>query len=255
MWNCRESCEIIFLNRPDGENSQIMHIFYLISLLILTSLFSTSTYANENENENFLRRCDSRLYKPTITIISKQNGWEVNSKYSAEKLGSMNSLTSSSEFLKGVTSVTSTTKIDVDGAVWRDSGTNGECFAPNIRVNLSYDPIQVSIGKEFSPLSCAYAEILRHEMQHVAIYQKNLPRIEAALKIAMEKRFSSRPIYAKNGTAKSIVASEIDNFWRPLIQLEISKIQLEQNAFDSEEEKNALYSVCLGEVRKTLGIL
>ncbi len=230
-----------------------MHKLNLIFLLALASLFSTAAYANENEN--FLRRCDSHLYKPTIRVISQQNGWEVNSKYSAAELGGRNSLTSSNEFLTGVTSVTSITKIDVDGPVWRDGATDGECFAPSILVTISYDPIQVSIGKEFSPSSCAYSEILKHEMQHVAIYQKNLSKIENDLRTAMEKRFSSRPIYAKLGTAKAIISAEIDQFWRPLIQSEISKIQLEQNSFDSDEEKNALHSVCYGEVRKALGIL
>lgn len=57
----------------------------------------------------------------------------------------------------------------------------GFCYKPVIRVELSHAPLNVAVGSEFKPNSCAYRFIEEHEREHVRLYQEFLPQAARTL--------------------------------------------------------------------------
>jgi hypothetical protein len=66
-------------------------------------------------------------------------------------------------------------------------------------VSLSYPPIVIYVGSEFEPGSCAYREILAHEMRHLKAYVDYLPKVESRVRETLGRRFAAKPVYAARG--------------------------------------------------------
>lgn len=215
-------------------------------------LISLEVVAQEKQ-KSVLHRCDGSGKKTEIVIRTIQSGYKIQNNLSTSVLNHKGKVSYSGEYVLGLTSLQKTTVIEFDGPVWQDKQTGGECFAPVITVKLIYEPMIVNIGSEFSPGTCIYNLVLEHEKEHVRLYQENFPTIEATLRQLMERRFAGKPIYAASGQARSVLADEIDQLWRPLIKSELSKVEIEQNKIDSEEEVTRLSWGCLGEVQSLFG--
>lgn len=228
----------------------MLKIYWYFCVLVLGII---SLPANAQKEANSLQRCSTRPEKTKIIVTTQQNGVEIINRYSSWTLNNKSSSSHGGDYVVGLTSLQTTTTIDLDGPTWQDDETGGECFAPHIKINLTYAPIQVFIGTEFKIGTCSYNVILEHEKQHVDLYKKNLLRVENTLLSLMEKRFASKPIYAPSGKSRQVLEDEIDTLWRPLIKAEFAKIQIEQNQLDSDEGLASVGWACLGEVQKILG--
>lgn len=221
--------------------------------LIASVLFFSFHSAEARKSTVLAHRCSNQIYKTVVLVSSQQNGFNVNNQISSRKLNEMSVTSAAGDYVIGLTSVQSITKIDADGITWQDEETGGECYAPRIEISLTYQPLQIYIGKEFLPDTCAYKAILEHEMKHVRIYQNYLPKVEENLRVALQKRFSSFPLYGVSGQTKQALDNELDNFWRPLIKSELSKVELDQHQLDNEEELARVSWACIGEVQSILG--
>ncbi|MBI3284956.1 MAG: hypothetical protein HYZ65_08935 [Burkholderiales bacterium] len=218
--------------------------------LLLTGITAP---ASARKNATFLHRCAGQAYKTEAIIKSRQAGFVINNKVGSRALNTMSMSSRAGDYVIGLTAMQSTTKVDFDGHLWQDKETGGECFAPRIEINIEYAPIHVYIGKEFQPDSCAYKVILKHEMNHVRLYQENLPRVEHIVRTEMAKRFSGTPLYGPSGQVKQMLENELDTVWRPMIKTELAKIELDQHLLDSDAELAKVSRACLGEVQKVLG--
>lgn len=228
----------------------MLRIAAVLTLLLLTS-FPTTVFARKSSA--LLHRCAGQAHKTTVTIKSRQNGFVIDNKIGSRALNAMSMSSYSGDYVVGLTAMQSTTQIDLDGPVWQDEETGGECFAAHIEISIDYAPFQVYIGKEFQPETCAYQAILKHEMGHVSLYQENLPRVEKIIRTEMAKRFNSSPLYGPSGQVKQMLENELDTLWRPMIKTELAKVALDQNLLDSDEELAIVHWACLGEVQKVLG--
>ncbi|MBY0573552.1 MAG: hypothetical protein K2P84_07715 [Undibacterium sp.] len=225
----------------------------ITALLPISFLMSANVFSQTPNKENTLNRCEKQNEKTVVNIQTDEAGYTVNNQYTSHTLNRKSNSNLAGDFVVGLTSLRSKTVIDFDGNVWQDLPSKGECFAAQINIKLIYEPIEVFIGSEFVKDGCTYNTILEHEMQHVKLYQVNLPTIKFILSELMEKRFGGKPIYAPTGEAKNNLNREIDELWRPLIKSEFAKVQIEQNRLDSEKEINKLTWSCLGEIQSMFG--
>ncbi len=125
-------------------------------------------------------------------------------------------------------------------------------MAPQIKVALIYSPMKVYIGKEFPPDSCAYQEILKHELRHVRVYQEYLPKVEATIRDALKQAFQAKPLYAPSGQAQTLLQQKINDGWLAYIQAEMDKVKALQALIDTPEEYARLGKLCGGQVQKVL---
>jgi hypothetical protein len=156
-------------------------------------------------------------------------------------------------YVLGLTRAESRVAISVQGRVVDSPDTPEECMLPQIGVHLSYPAIVIYVGSEFAPASCAYREILAHEMRHLKAYIDYLPKVESRVRRTLGRRFDAHPVYAARGQSLARVQAELDGRWMPFIKHEMGKAKALQAGIDSPGEYARLSKVCQGEVQSLIG--
>lgn len=201
----------------------------------------------------FQARCEDTMARTAPVLTATQNGYTIDNTLSYKSLTLMKGARPANHYVLGLTRLESRVRIGLDGALQSDPASGYECVAPQVEVSLSYIPIVIFIGREFRPGSCAYNEILAHEMRHLDAYLAHLPKVESTVRSALARRFDTRPLYAPAGRARSLLAQEIDSAWMPYIKGELAKAEAVQAAIDTPQEYARLSKVCQGEVQSLIG--
>jgi hypothetical protein len=201
----------------------------------------------------FQIRCEDTISQTVSVLTASQNGYRVNTDLSYKALTGMKNPGRDRALVLGLTQTEFRVRIGLDGAILQDRASGYECIAPRIKVTLSYQPIVVYVGKEFAPGTCAYQEILTHEMRHLNAYMDQLPKVEKVVRAALAKRFENRPLYAPAGQASALLSKEIDTGWMPYIKAQLGKVDQLQAAIDSPQEYARLGKACKGEVGTIIG--
>ena len=201
----------------------------------------------------FQARCEDTIGKAVSVLTATQNGYTVDNTRSFHTLSAMQKQQSALTHVLGLTKTESRVSIGAGGPTLRDPLSGYECIAPKITVSLFYSPVIIYIGSEFSPGTCAYKQILAHEMRHLNTYLDHLPKVEAVVRAALAKRFDNKPLYAPAGQVKALMQQEINTGWLPFIKKEMAKVELLQSAIDTPKEYARLSKVCKGEVQSLIG--
>jgi hypothetical protein len=200
----------------------------------------------------FQIRCEDDISKTVSVLTSQQNGYAIDTHLSYHDLTAMKGAARANSYVLGMTKTESRMTIGLGGQILQDAVSGYECIAPRISVTLFYAPIVVYVGREFVPGSCAYDEILAHELRHMHTYQQHLPKVETVVREALARRFEARPLYAPSGTARSALEHEINTGWMPYIKSEMGKVEALQALIDSPQEYARLAKACGGEVQTIL---
>jgi hypothetical protein len=204
----------------------------------------------------FQARCEAGLdgasRRPAVSVEAHDAGYRVDNSLSWRALTRIRHERPGG-FVLGLTRAESRVAISVEGTIAGDPDSGMECMSPRIAVSLSYLPIVVYVGSEFAPGTCAYREILAHEMRHLKAYVDYLPKVERTVRDSMAKRFDGRPVAAPQGQALARVQAELDGRWMPFIKREMGKAKALQAGIDSAGEYARLSKVCQGEVQSLIG--
>lgn len=200
----------------------------------------------------FQARCEDSIAESVSVTSSRQEGYRVDNSYSFHGLSALKGHRAPGSYVLGLTHTEARVTIGVQGALLTDPLTGYECVAPRIEVKLRYLPIIVYVGREFAPGTCAYREILAHELRHRDAYLAFLPRAEEIVAEALARRFEGKPLYAPGGQARNLLQREIDTGWMPFIKREMAKVERLQAAIDTPQEYARLGKVCAGEVQSLI---
>jgi hypothetical protein len=204
----------------------------------------------------FAARCEAGLdganRRPTVSVEAHDTGYRVDNSLSWRALTRLKRERAGA-YVLGLTRAESRVAISVEGTIAGDQDSGMECMSPRIAVSLSYLPIVVYVSSEFAPGTCAYREILAHEMRHLKAYVEYLPKVERTVRDALANRFEGRPVVAPQGQALSRVQAELDGRWMPFIKHEMGRAKALQGRIDSALEYARLSKVCQGEVQSLIG--
>jgi len=201
---------------------------------------------------DFQARCEDTIGETLSVLTGTQNGFRIDNSVGFRSLTAMKGRARPGQVVLGLTRTESIVSINVGGRLLTDPASGYECIAPHIEIKLYYPPIIVYVSREFRPGSCAYEEVLAHEMRHLNAYLDYLPKAEARVRAALQQRFEDKPLYARIGQAQSLLQREIDRGWMPYIKSEMAKVEGLQAAIDSPQEYARLGKVCGGEVQSLL---
>lgn len=201
----------------------------------------------------FQAGCEDAARGAAATFSSRESGWRVDNTLSYRDLTRMKRPGVSNGYVLGLTRTESRVAIQVDGTLLQSPDGAAECVTPRIAVTLYYPPIVVYVSREFAPDSCAYGEILAHEMRHLKSYMDYLPKVEERARARLAGRFSGKPLYARAGESRMLLQREIDRNWMPYIKAEMGRVEKLQAAIDSPREYARLSKVCQGEVQSLIG--
>lgn len=227
----------------------------LLLALVLCWWASAATAASTAPRTAFQARCEDSIGESLAVLTGTQNGFRIDNTVGFRALTAMKGRTRPGQVVLGLTRTESRVSINVGGRLLADEASGYECIAPHIEIKLYYPPIVVYISREFRPGTCAYEEVLAHEMRHLNAYLDYLPRAEARVRTALARRFEDKPLYARIGNAQNLLQREIDRGWMPYIKSEMAKVESVQAEIDSPQEYARLGKVCGGEVQSLLGPL
>ena len=197
-------------------------------------------------------RCEDTLGSTVSVLASRQQGYRLDHSRSYHDLTRMKGSARRNAYVLGLTHTESRVSIKVEGKMLSDPASGYECIAPRVEVLLYYLPIVVYVGREFPPGSCAYQEVLAHEMRHLNTYLDYLPKAEARVRAALAQRFQDKPLYARLGQAQALLQRELDTGWMSYIRSEMARVETLQAAIDSPQEYARLGKVCAGEVESLI---
>jgi len=201
----------------------------------------------------FAASCDDAAHDAGATFYTRASGWRIDNTVSYRDLTRMKRPGVQGGYVLGLTRTESRVAIQVDGTLLASPDGRTECVMPRIAVTLYYQPIVVYVGREFEPDSCAYREILAHEMRHLKSYLDYLPKVEERVRARLGGRFAGKPLYARTGESRLLLQREIDRNWMPYIKGEMGRVEKLQAAIDSPQEYARLSKVCQGEVQSLIG--
>jgi hypothetical protein len=201
----------------------------------------------------FEASCEEAASAAGATFSTRESGWRVDNTLSYRDLTRMKRPGVPGGFVLGLTRTESRVAIQVDGTLLTSPDGTAECVLPRIAVTLYYQPIVVYVSREFAPDSCAYDEILAHEMRHLKSYLDYLPKVEERVRARLAGRFAGKPLYARAGQSRMLLQRDIDRDWMPYIKAEMGRVERLQAAIDSSTEYARLSKVCQGEVQSLIG--
>ena len=219
---------------------------------VVSALLSLAACGGASARTAFQARCEDTIGTSVAAMSSLQNGYRVDNSYSLHGLSRMKGDRAPGSYVLGLTRTEARVSIGVSGRMLLDPGSGYECVTPRLEVKLFYPTIVIYVGREFAPGSCAYREVLAHEMRHLDTYLRFLPRAEKAVGEALARRFQGKPLYAPRGQVRSLLQREIDSSWMPFIKAEMSKVERLQAAIDTPIEYARLGKVCAGEVQSLI---
>ena len=193
-----------------------------------------------------------QLPKPSVTIKRMDDKISFNTKYSYRLLTSMSGekMRPGSQVL-GLTRTNGVARFALNMPAIQDATERYECASPQITLTLGFKQMTVYVGKEFPVGSCAYKEILEHEMRHVKTYQAHVETVEKAVQEDISRRFVTGSFWrGLAGASFERVSKELDERWLPYVNREIQKVELAQALIDSPEEYARLSNACNGEIKK-----
>ena len=197
--------------------------------------------------------CDDAAREAGATFSTRASGWRIDNTVSYRDLTRMKRPGVHNGYVLGLTRTESRVAIQVDGTLLASPDGRAECVMPRIAVFLYYHPIVVYVGREFEPDSCAYREILAHEVRHLKSYLEYLPKVEERVRARLGGRFAGKPLYARTGESRMLLQREIDRNWMPYIKGEMGRVEKLQADIDSPQEYARLSKVCQGEVQSLIG--
>jgi hypothetical protein len=224
----------------------------LLALLLMLLLLLLPRPAIAAPTGSFEQRCESSM-RPSIEVHAHRPGFVVHNGVSSRVLNTRGATTLAGQAMMGMTASSTRAEIVIDGSGLSDHASGRECIAPRIDVELSYQPLDVYVAREFHPASCSYRAVFAHEMQHVKVYADNLPRIEQLVRDELVRRYGGRPLYAPLDKGLATLQEQIDTWLRPLIKSELAKVEVQQLALDTRDETERLSHSCQGEVASLMG--
>jgi hypothetical protein len=200
----------------------------------------------------FQIRCEDTISKSVSVLKAKQEGYTINNQLPYRALTARTGSSNRGMQTLGLTVTQGLHKAAVGGPILQDRQSGYECIAPKVDIQLYYSPVRIYVGNEFVPGTCAYKEILDHEMRHLKAHMDNLARVQKVVGDALNKRFAGQPMYAPSGTAMSALQHEIGSTWFNFIRDEFEKGKADQEKIDSPQEYARLGKACNGEIAQIL---
>jgi hypothetical protein len=116
-------------------------------------------------------RCEDTIGESISVLSTREQGYRIDNTRSFYDLTRLMPSVRRGSWVLGLTHTEARVRISVGGRMLADPATGYECVAPRIDVSLDYAPIVVYVSREFPPASCAYREVLAHELRHLTTYQ------------------------------------------------------------------------------------
>lgn len=148
----------------------------------------------------------------------------------------------------GLTEVALRSNAEWGGNYLVDSKTGRACMRPNLKLSFDVNPQRVSVAREFPRGTCAFQEIVKHELRHVEANQAQLERTAQMMQGELTRFFGQKVFYGTSDTLRAQLEQAIRTSWLPLAQADLDRVGAAHNAIDSPAEYGRNRTMCDGAV-------
>jgi hypothetical protein len=126
------------------------------------------------------------------------------------------------------------------------------CVRASVAVTVSGDPQTIFVAKEFPQGSCAFNEIVKHELRHAQASQSHLERVADYYQKAIGDAFGQTILYGDAGQLKAHVQDALQGKWMPQIKADLAKVSYLHAQIDTPQEYARNNTICNGEIPQRL---
>jgi len=193
-----------------------------------------------------------RLPAPSVTVTRLEEPITINTQYGYRELTHLGSdIARTGQAILGLTRGKARASFSVTMTRHPDKTRRWECASPQILLTYGFSPMTIYVAKEIPKGTCAYDEVLRHEMRHVTAYRSHLAAIEPKVREALTARFvTGEPWRGPLGQPPRQLQREISERWQPYMEHEINLGMAAQKEIDAPEEYARVLDSCNGEIRR-----
>lgn len=126
------------------------------------------------------------------------------------------------------------------------------CIRPRFEVRIQVSPQRVYVAKEFPRGTCAFNEILNHELRHVKANQSQAVDAARRFQAEMHEAFGQTIYYGEQSSLTAQLDRVMTDGWIARMRDQLSLGDQAHAAIDTAEEYARMGTVCGGEIHQTL---
>jgi hypothetical protein len=197
-----------------------------------------------NPFASFEARC-AKLPSPRFEVVAVPVSFERDDSQPTAALTARSSRTPVTHRATGLTTAAFGQNTDIELQLLEDRRGARACGTPQVRVELSMQPITVLVARELADLPCQHEVTLSHEMKHVAVYVEVLHDAAQALgrelpeAVGMERRRAASALELQQ-QLNAAVRDELAEFMRGQQRI----LEERQAEIDSPEEYARVSTAC-----------
>lgn len=215
------------------------------------TLASSSAFASSFPDVQVRAKCEAEL-KPTLIQVSvKPQELQYDFSKSLAELTQRSKKKQTGRQTLGLTETT--VRLSTERAYATLKKPNGMgCLRPSLEVTLSASPQTIFIAREFPKGSCAFNEIMAHELRHARVNQSHTEAVARQLKAELDQVFGQQIFYGNVAELTQQFKDAWDKQWLPRIDQQLKASEAQHREIDSPQEYARNNTMCDGEVPRML---
>lgn len=213
--------------------------------LLLGAVFLFSLASCESvTNAIFEANCDSSLPPMTVEVVTLPIEFTLDNRTSIADLTRTYPPEGTGRVL-GITRANLTKDLSIDNTGLVQPRTGRLCTRPQVKVVLSFTPMQVLVASDFLIDSCKYHEVYLHEMRHVDAYAEFLPLVAAEVQKQLTDALGDRVHYFTDAAeGQQTLDTLLSALWMPYLTEKMAQVEHAQANIDTPEEYDRLAQIC-----------
>jgi len=203
--------------------------------------------------ESFESQCARRLSPTSIQVLALPSEIHYNFDSGMAQLTSKGSRQRKlGQVVLGLTETTMRYKLNWGANYLVDPSTGQACMRPQLTLVFDVNPQLVSVAREFPRATCAFNEIVTHELRHVNANQAQLHATADTMQRELTSFFGQKVFYGSQEALKKQWQEALTSSWMPMAQAELAKVEHAHNVIDSPQEYARNRTICNGAISQAV---
>ena len=213
---------------------------------------SAAAFAAVEPSAAFQDECSQRLPATTVQVQSQPSAVTYDFSLNVAALTRRKKAAGPHGKTLGLTEHRLRLESSWQGQMLFDKKSGLYCSRPQLRMTVAVGPQHVFVGREFPRGSCAFNEIVEHELRHVRANQAQLEAMAQELQQALQESFGNRIFYGSRQELRDAFSRNLTSGWMPWAESRFRQVDAAHDAIDSPAEYARNRTMCDAEVPRLL---
>jgi hypothetical protein len=190
--------------------------------------------------------CERQLESTAVRVTTAPVTYKTDLSMPTARLTEM-AATGTGRLVHGLTRTNMRSVVTVGSNGITNPLTGRHCLRPIVDVRLAFEPTTVFITADQREGTCQFNVTMKHELEHVAVYQAFLYSAARDVEEYLKKHFENRIYYFESAEeAQRQMSDETSQKIGPFVEEEMNRVREQQAPLDTPEEYRRLERSCSG---------